>query len=68
MIERCVKVWSNPGELVYSPFAGVGSEGVVALREGRRFVGGELKREYWQTARHNLEMVAAQPRMIEITA
>ena len=65
VIERCVKVWSNPGELVYSPFAGVGSEGVVALREGRRFVGGELKREYWQTARHNLEMVAAQPRMIE---
>ena len=48
------------------PFAGVGSEGVVALREGRRFVGGELKREYWQTARHNLEMVAAQPRMIEV--
>ena len=50
VIARCVKVWSNPGELVYSPFAGVGSEGVVALREGRRFVGGELKSEYWQTA------------------
>ena len=66
VIERCVKVWSNPGELVYSPFAGVGSEGVVALREGRRFVGGELKREYWQTARHNLEMVAAQPRMMDV--
>ena len=35
----------------------------MALREGRRFVGGELKREYWQTARHNLEMVAAQPKL-----
>ena len=64
VIERCVKVWSNPGELVYSPFAGVGSEGVVALREGRRFVGGELKREYWETARHNLDAVANQPKLI----
>ena len=34
VIERCVKVWSNPGELVYSPFAGIGSEGVVALKNG----------------------------------
>ena len=64
VIERCVKVWSNPGEVVYSPFAGVGSEGVVALREGRRFVGGELKREYWETARHNLDAVANQPKLI----
>ena len=60
VIERCVRVWSNPGEVVYSPFAGVGSEGVVSLREGRQFVGGELKREYWDTARRNIEMVAAQ--------
>ena len=60
VIERCVRVWSNPGETVYSPFAGVGSEGVVSLQEGRRFVGGELKREYFDTAAANLEGAGAQ--------
>ena len=63
VIERCVRVWSNPGETVYSPFAGVGSEGIVALREGRRFVGGELKRSYWEVARRNLASATAQPDM-----
>ena len=60
VIERCVRVWSNPRDVVYSPFAGVGSEGVVALREGRKFVGCELKRAYWETARRNLEAATAQ--------
>lgn len=53
-IERCVRLWSNPGELVLSPFAGIGSEGVVAIRHGRRFVGCELKGSYWKTAVENL--------------
>ena len=60
VIERCVKVWSNPGDLVYSPFAGVGSEGVVALQQKRRFAGGELKREYWETACKNLNNATSQ--------
>ena len=60
VIERCVKVWSNPGETVYSPFAGVGSEGVVSLREGRQFIGGELKREYFDVARRNLVAACSQ--------
>ena len=60
VIRRCVRVWSNPGDLVYSPFAGVGSEGVVALSEGRRFVGGELKRSYFDVAATNLRETAAQ--------
>lgn len=64
VIRRCVRVWSNPGEVVYSPFAGVGSEGVVALREGRRFVGGELNHRYWETARRNLEAESAQGRLL----
>ena len=63
VIERCVKVWSAPGELVYSPFAGIGSEGVVALKNGRRFVGGELKPEYWRTAKLNLENATRQTDM-----
>ena len=54
-IERCVKLWSNPGETVLSPFAGIGSEGYVALQEGRRFVGIELKQSYWDVAKRNLE-------------
>ena len=50
LIERCVRLWSNKGETVLSPFAGIGSEGVVAVRQGRRFVGCELKTSYWKTA------------------
>jgi DNA modification methylase len=49
-----VRLWSNPGEVVWSPFAGIGSEGHVALQEGRRFVGAELKASYYQQAVRNL--------------
>ncbi|HLF79624.1 MAG TPA: DNA methyltransferase [Dehalococcoidia bacterium] len=59
-IERVVRLWSNPGELVLSPFAGIGSEGYVALQQGRRFVGIELKRSYYEAARGNLERASAQ--------
>lgn len=54
VIHRIVKLWSAPGELVYSPFAGIGSEGVEAVKLGRRFVGGELKRSYFNSAVENL--------------
>lgn len=57
LIERCVRLWSNVGETVCSPFAGIGSEGVIAVEWGRRFVGCELKRSYWQTAARNLRQV-----------
>jgi DNA modification methylase len=60
LIERCVRLWSNPGELVFSPFAGIGSEGYVALRRGRRFTGIELKASYWRTAVETLRAVTAQ--------
>lgn len=53
-IERCVRLWSNPGELVVSPFAGIGSELYVAVQLGRRAVGIELKPAYWKTAVDNL--------------
>lgn len=58
-IERCIRLWSNPGELVLSPFAGIGSEGYVALTTGRRFVGIELKPEYAATAVKNLRRAEA---------
>lgn len=58
-IERCIRLWSNPGELILSPFAGIGSEGYVALKTGRRFVGIELKPEYAAAAIKNLRRAEA---------
>ena len=57
-IERCIRLWSNPSETILSPFAGIGSEGHVALQLGRRFIGIELKQSYWQVAKRNLEAAA----------
>lgn len=57
-IERCIRLWSNPGELVGSPFAGIGSEGFEAVRLGRRFVGAELKPTYAALAARNLTTAA----------
>ena len=54
VIERAMELWSNPGDLVFSPFTGIGSEGYVAIEMGRRFVGAELKRSYWELAKRNL--------------
>eukprot|EP00919_Chromeraceae_sp_WS-2016_P071228 GHVR01168700.1.p1 GENE.GHVR01168700.1~~GHVR01168700.1.p1 ORF type:complete len:228 (-),score=14.40 GHVR01168700.1:114-797(-) len=54
VIRRSIRLWSNPGEIVWSPFTGIGSEGYVALQEGRRFVGAELKASYYQQAVRNL--------------
>lgn len=53
-IERVVRLWSNPGEIVFSPFAGIGSEIYTAVRLGRRGIGIELKPSYWRTAVSNL--------------
>lgn len=55
IIERCVRMYSNPGEIVYSPFAGIGSELHVALKLGRRAYGCELKPEYHTAAIKNCE-------------
>ena len=55
VIERCIKLFSAPGETVYDPFTGIGSTGYVALKLGRRFAGGELKPSYFQTAVKNLQ-------------
>lgn len=57
VIRRIVKLYSNPGEIVFSPFAGIGSEGYEALRHGRRFYGCEIKPEYIGEAKHNLVKV-----------
>lgn len=54
VIERLAVLYSNPGEVVFSPFGGVGSEGVGSLVFGRRYVGSELKPEYFAQAVKNL--------------
>ncbi len=59
VIRRALRMWSNPGDLILSPFAGIGSEGYVAIEEGRSFVGAELKRSYWEQAIKNLQ--SAEP-------
>lgn len=59
-IERCIRLWSLAGETVLSPFAGIGSEGDRAIRLGRRFVGVELKPEYWRVAVRNLKRAEAR--------
>lgn len=56
VIQRAVELWTNPGDLVLSPFAGIGSEGFVALQNGRRFIGVELKESYWKQAVANLRI------------
>lgn len=55
VIRRGVKLWTNPGETVLSPFMGIGSEGYVSVREGRRFIGIELKPSYYAQAIKNLD-------------
>jgi hypothetical protein len=60
VIERIVKVWSAPGEVVFDPFGGIGSTGFVAIAEGRKFVGCELKQSYYESAVRNLRSAVSE--------
>ena len=60
LIRRAVAIWSMPGEVVFSPFAGIGSEGVGAIQMGRKFFGIELKKEYYDKAIENLDEACKQ--------
>jgi DNA modification methylase len=60
VIERAIELWTNEGEIVYSPFAGIGSEGVGALELNRRFIGSELKESYFNQATQNLKNAKSQ--------
>jgi len=53
VIHRCVNMWSNPGEWVYTPFLGIGSEPYVSIKNGRKAKGIELKDKYFDTAVKN---------------
>ena len=60
VIERAIELWSNEGDTVYSPFTGIGSEGVGALSLDRKFIGSELKESYFKQACENLKNAKAQ--------
>jgi hypothetical protein len=69
VIRRCLQLWSNPGDVVFSPFMGIGSEGYVSLQMGRKFVGAELKRSYFNQAVKNLrssEISAGQMSLMDM--
>jgi DNA modification methylase len=58
VIRRGIDLWSRPDDVVWSPFMGIGSEGVIALEKGRRFIGAELKASYYGQAVRNLTEAA----------
>jgi len=60
LIERALILWSNPGDVVLSPFMGIGSEGFMSIKHKRKFVGVELKESYWKQACKNIASVEAQ--------
>lgn len=60
VIERCITLWSNPDEIVFTPFMGVGSEVYGAVTEGRKGIGVELKQSYYRQAQKNLESIGKE--------
>ena len=60
MNRRGIELWTNPNDVVLSPFMGIGSEGFVAREMQRRFVGVELKRSYFEQATKNLATACQQ--------
>lgn len=66
VIRRAVKLWSNPGEIVFSPFGGIGSEPYVAIEQGRRGVAVELKPSYYRQMVKNITEIEGQSRQLTI--
>jgi hypothetical protein len=60
VIERGIQLWSNPNDVVLSPFMGIGSEGYVAIKAGRKFIGVELKESYYRMSVKNLEVAVKE--------
>ena len=64
VIERCLVLWSNKGDVVFSPFTGIGSEGVCSVKLGRKFIGTELKESYWKQACGYLAQAEAESKTL----
>ena len=68
VIHRALQLWTNPNDLVLSPFAGIGSEGYESLKMNRRFVGFELKKSYFNMACKNLKSIEMAPQQQSLFA
>lgn len=66
IIKRCVELWTNPGDIVFDPFAGIGSSLYVALRMNRRGLGVELKESYYKQAVNNCEVALTEPKIKDL--
>lgn len=66
IIKRCVELWTNPGDIVLDPFAGIGSSLYVALRMNRRGLGVELKESYYKQAVSNCESALTEPKIKDL--
>lgn len=67
VIDRCLELWTNEGDIVLSPFAGIGSEGYAAIQKGRRFIGFELKRSYYEQACDYIKQAETAARPDQVT-
>ena len=56
LIERAIHLWSNPGDVIFDPYSGIGSTGYIAIKTGRKFIGSELKTAYFKQAVKNIGM------------
>ena len=59
LLERAIELWSNPGEVVFDPFSGIGSTGYMSLKANRKFIGTELKESYYKHSIKNFDAVRA---------
>ena len=66
VISRCLELWSNKGDVVLSPFAGIGSEGYESVKRGRKFIGIELKRSYYDVMVKNLKSTAGNVKKFDL--
>lgn len=58
VVRRALQLWTNPGDIVYSPFGGIGTEGYVAIEQGRKAILSELKEAYFKVLVHNMKVIA----------
>lgn len=66
VIERCVKLYSNEGDTVFTPFMGIGSEVYQSVKMGRKAIGIELKKEYYQQAKKNLQSLDDEDKQVDL--
>lgn len=64
VIQRCIELWTNPNDIVFDPFGGIGSTAYVALLMGRRAISSELKESYFEQMKNNVEVALNSEKMI----